>query len=397
MFIIIKCGMKKYFKINTLSIVAITFFIQISIFIKAQEIIPASERTAEYFPILKNKNIALVGNQTSKIGTTHILDTLLKSGIKVHKIFCPEHGFRGNVEAGEKVKSTIDSVTGIHIISLYGKHFNPKTSDLSNIDIVLFDIQDVGVRFYTYISTLHFIMEACAENNKKLILLDRPNPNGFYIDGPVLDLKYKSFAGMHPVPIVYGMTIGEYAKMINGEKWLKKGLQCDLTVIPCLNYNHKSRYILPERPSPNLPDMQAIYLYPSLALFEGTCINVGRGTSFPFKAFGHPLLQQFNFTYTPLSTHQSKTPPHENVLCNGIDLRQTMLPDSDKFTIKWLIFAYNNFPKKQEFFNNYFYNLCGNAELINQIKNALSEEEIKKSWEEDIKKFMAIRSKYLIY
>ncbi len=396
---IINIKHKKYFRFEKFIILAVSFifFVQAFESVKSQNIIPAAYRTEEYFPLLMGRSIALVGNQASKLGRIHILDTLIKSGITIRKIFCPEHGFRGNIGAGEKVKSTTDSLTGIRIISLYGKHIKPKADELADVDVVLFDIQDVGVRFYTYISTLHYIMEACAENKKKLVLLDRPNPNGFYIDGPVLDMKYKSFAGIHPVPVVYGMTIGEYALMINGEKWLKNKMQCNLTVIACLNYNHNSRYILPERPSPNLPNMQAVYLYPSLALFEGTCINVGRGTSFPFQVFGHPQLQHCNFAYIPLSMPESRKPLHQNELCNGFDLRQTILPDSDKFTIKWLIFAYKNSPENQNFFNNYFYNLCGNRELEKQIINGLSEEEIKDSWKADIKKFIAIRAKYLIY
>jgi uncharacterized protein YbbC (DUF1343 family) len=373
------------------------FYIQTANSQSVQRIIPAAERTNEYFSLLKDKRIALLGNQTSKIGPTHLLDTLLKSKINVRKIFCPEHGFRGNVGAGEKVKTMIDSATRIRIISLYGKHFKPKPSELSDVDIVLMDIQDVGVRFYTYLSTLHYLMEACAENGKKLIILDRPNPNSFYIDGPVLNLKYKSFVGLDPVPIVYGMTIGEYARMVNGEKWLKNNLHCDLTVIACSNYNHSSRYELPVNPSPNLLNMQSVYLYPSLALFEGTCINVGRGTSLPFQTFGHPLLRNANFTYTPKSSANLPNPLHQDLICNGIDLRNYNLPDSNKFTLRWLIFAYINFPNKSEFFNSFFYNLSGNGELIQQIKQGISEEEIKKNWKSDIDKFKKIRNKYLIY
>ena len=362
-----------------------------------QNIIPAAVQTQKYFPLLKDKRIALLANQTSLIGTNHLLDTLLKSGFNVKKIFCPEHGFRGNIDAGEKVKTIVDSSTKIRIISLYGKHFKPKPSELNDVDIVLMDIQDVGVRFYTYLSTLHYMMEACAENNKKLIILDRPNPNSFYIDGPVLDLKYKSFVGLHPVPIVYGMTIGEFAQMINGEKWLKNGLHCNLMVIRCENYSHKDRYQLPVHPSPNLLNMQSVYLYPSLALFEGTCMNVGRGTAFPFQTFGHPLLKNADFTYTPKISKQSPNPLHQDELCYGLDLRNYILPDSDKFTLRWLIFAYKNFPDQKEFFNAFFYNLSGNNKLIQQIKEGLSEEEIKKRWKEEIDKFIIVRKKYLIY
>jgi uncharacterized protein YbbC (DUF1343 family) len=378
-------------------IAGLILYIQTATSQPIQKIVPAAERTKEYFPQLKNKRVALLGNQTSMIGNIHLLDTLIHSEIIVKKIFCPEHGFRGNIEAGEKVKTTVDSATKIRIISLYGKHFKPKSSELSDIDIVVMDIQDVGVRFYTYLSTLQYMMEACAENNKELIILDRPNPNSFYIDGPVLNLKYKSFVGLHPVPIVYGMTIGEYALMINGEKWLKNNLPCKLKVIPCLNYSHNSRYELPVRPSPNLINMHSIYLYPSLALFEGTSINVGRGTTFPFQTFGHPQLKNADFTYTPKGSKESPNPLHQDMVCYGIDLRKFNLPDSDKFTLQWLIFAYKNFPDKKEFFNAFFYNLSGNGELIEQIKHGLSEEEIKKSWKEGIDKFKLIRKKYLIY
>jgi uncharacterized protein YbbC (DUF1343 family) len=362
-----------------------------------QNITPAATRTSEYFPLLEGHKIALVGNNSSKIGNVHLLDTLLHKGIKVQKIFCPEHGFRGNIGAGEKVKTTIDPSTGIRIISLYGKHYKPKSSELADIDIVLFDIQDVGVRFYTYLSTLHYVMEACAENNKQLIVLDRPNPNSFYIDGPVLDMKYKSFVGLHPVPVVYGMTIGEYAQMINGEKWLKNGIQCRLKVILCENFTHASKYILPDRPSPNLPDMQAIYLYPSLALFEGTCINVGRGTPLPFQIFGHPEMKNAGYEYMPEKLPEAPDPMHKNLKCNGINLCNFVFSDSDCFTLKWLIFAYKNVEKKDDFFNIYFYNLSGTGQLIKQIENGQSEKEIKEGWNADIEKFKLIRSKYLLY
>jgi uncharacterized protein YbbC (DUF1343 family) len=362
-----------------------------------QNITPAAARTSEYFPLIEGYKIALVGNNSSKIGNIHLLDTLLHKGIKVQKIFCPEHGFRGNIGAGEKVKTTVDPSTGIRIISLYGKHYKPKSSELADVDIVLFDIQDVGVRFYTYLSTLHYVMEACAENNKQLIVLDRPNPNSFYIDGPVLDMKYKSFVGLHPVPIVYGMTIGEYAMMINGEKWLKNGIQCRLKVILCEHYSHDLKYTLPDRPSPNLPNMQAIYLYPSLALFEGTCINVGRGTPLPFQLFGHPEMKNTDYVYTPEKLPEAPDPMHKNLKCSGLNLYNFVFSDSDFFTLKWLIFAYKNIQMKDDFFNSYFYNLSGNGQLIKQIENGNSEKEIKEGWKGDIEKFKIIRNKYLLY
>jgi len=367
-----------------------------SVHIESQEILPGAYSMSNYQTVITNKRIALVANQTSMVGNTHLLDTLHSLGIKIQKVFCPEHGFRGNVEAGERVKTETDAKTGIKIVSLYGRHYKPKPSELSDIDIVVFDIQDVGVRCYTYLSTLHYVMEACAENNKKLIVLDRPNPNGFYIDGPVLDLKYKSFVGLHPVPLVYGMTIGEYAQMINDEKWLKNEVNCDLAVIPCKNYTHQSRYSLPVRPSPNLRDMQAVYLYPSLTLFEGTCINIGRGTDFPFKVFGSPKLTNCDFTYTP-ECDPKVLPMHCDTLCYGVDLRNYQLPDSNCFTLKWLIQAYSNYPEKSKFFNIFFYNLSGNKELRQQIEAGKSEQEIRDSWKEGINKFKLIRAKYLLY
>jgi uncharacterized protein YbbC (DUF1343 family) len=373
----------------------IIFFFNIKT--SAQEALPGAYDIQSYIKYLNGKRIALVANQTSLVQQTHLLDTLLNLGIKIQKVFCPEHGFRGNIGAGERVKTETDAKTCIKIISLYGRHFKPKPSEMTDIDIVVFDIQDVGVRCYTYLSTLHYLMEACAENNKKLIVLDRPNPNGFYIDGPVLDLKYKSFVGLHPVPLVYGMTIGEYAQMINGEKWLKNGIICDLTVIPCRNYNHNSRYKLPVRPSPNLRDMQAIYLYPTLTLLEGTCINVGRGTDFPFKVFGNPKLVSLSFTYTPKCNGSKVLPMHCDTLCYGVDLRDYQLPNSDCFTLKWLLQAYNIYPDKPEFFNSFFYNLSGSNQLRQQIEEGKSEEEIKESWKDGIINFKKIRNKYLIY
>jgi uncharacterized protein YbbC (DUF1343 family) len=365
--------------------------------IHGQTILPGANNISAYKDLLEGKKVALVANQTSMLGKTHLLDTLLSLGIKVNKVFCPEHGFRGNREAGENIKTEFDSKTGIKIISLYGRHYKPKLTELADIDIVVFDIQDVGVRCYTYLSTLHYVMEACAENKKRLIVLDRPNPNGFYIDGPVLDIKYKSFVGLHPVPLVYGMTIGEYAKMINGEKWLKDGIVCELTVISCKNYNHLSRYVLPVKPSPNLQDMQAVYLYPSLTLFEGTCINIGRGTDFPFKVFGNPYLDSASFTYTPKCRGPKIIPMHCDTLCHGVDLRNFLLPDSNCFTLKWLLMAYKYYPDKTNFFNLFFYNLSGNKVLREQIVAGKNEEEIKESWKRDMVEFKQTRNKYLIY
>ncbi|MFI5221966.1 MAG: exo-beta-N-acetylmuramidase NamZ domain-containing protein, partial [Bacteroidia bacterium] len=279
------------------------FFIAIILlFLKANAgIITGAQQTQAYLPLIKGKNISLVVNQTSMIGEKHLVDSLLSLNIRIKKIFAPEHGFRGDHGAGEKIKSTIDTKTGLPIISLYGEHKKPTLADLNETDIVIFDIQDVGARFYTYISTLHYVMEACAELNKELIILDRPNPNGHYVDGPVLDMKFKSFVGMHPVPVVHGMTIGEYAKMINGEKWLLNGVQCKLKIIELKNYTHDSMYRLPVRPSPNLPTMGSIYLYPSLCFFEGTNYSVGRGTDKPFECLGKPGMTQGNYRFIPRS------------------------------------------------------------------------------------------------
>ena len=280
-----------------------------------------AEQTQKYLPLLKNKRIALVANQSSLINSTHLVDSLLALNINLVKIFSPEHGFRGNADAGEVVSDNIDGKTGIPVISMYGKNKKPQSENLKDVDIMVFDLQDVGVRFYTYISSLHYVMEACAGNNIPLIVLDRPNPNGFYIDGPVLEKEFTSFIGMHPVPIVYGMTIGEYAKMINGEKWLKNEVKCDLTVIKCENYTHNSLYKLPVKPSPNLPDITSVYLYPSLCLFEGTIMSVGRGTKFPFHCYGHPDFKIASFKFKPVSIPgAAKHPKYEGKTCNGINV-----------------------------------------------------------------------------
>ena len=361
--------------------------------INAQQIIVGAERTNLYFPLLKNKNVALVGNQTSTINNTHLVDSLINSNIDVKKIFCPEHGFRGEADAGEKIQNSIDVKTGIPIVSLYGKMKKPTKKQLDGINIMIFDIQDVGVRFYTYISTLNYIMEACANANIKLIILDRPNPNAHYIDGPVLEKEFTSFVGMHPVPIVYGMTIGEYAKMINGERWIEK--PCDLTVVKMKNYNHNKGYSLPVKPSPNLPNTKSINLYPSLCLFEGTNISVGRGTEYPFQQYGAPYLEE-SYSFIPKSRKGSKYPKYENIECFGNDLRF-----NDQYltsiNLDWIIDCYNRCPKKEKFFNNFFDKLAGTKKLRKQIINGDSKTKIKDSWRSDIEKFKQIREKYLLY
>jgi uncharacterized protein YbbC (DUF1343 family) len=365
------------------------------------DIVVGAEQVDTYLPLLLNKRVAVVANQSSLIHKTHLIDSLLRLGVKVQKVFCPEHGFRGVADAGESVKSNIDKTTGLPIISLYGKHKKPTVKDLEDIDIVVFDIQDVGVRFYTYISTLHYVMEACAEEFVPVLLLDRPNPNGFYIDGPALDTTIaKSFVGMHPVPLVYGMTIGEYALMINGEGWLENSNRCNISVVSCIRYNHNLLYRLPIKPSPNLPNEKSIILYPSLGLFEGTVMSVGRGTDFPFQVYGHPDLKKANFTFTPVSKKGAKNPKYKNRECRGYDLRSIdvkNLKDRKKIQLDYLIQSYNYLGRKTKFFNNYFLLLSGTKELQKQIEQHQTEEEIRESWQEDISKFKLIRKKYLLY
>lgn len=365
-----------------------------------------AESISEYLPYLHNQRVAIVGNQTSVIGSTFLVDTLLSLGIDVTLLFAPEHGFRGNHDAGEKVKHSQDSKTGLQIFSLHGKTHKPTKKSLENVDVILFDVQDVGARFYTYISTLHYVMEAAAENNKKLIVLDRPNPNAHYIDGPILDKQFKSFVGMHPVPVVYGMTIGEYGEMINGEFWLKDSLQADLKVVKLKNWTHDKEYILPVPPSPNLPNQLSIYLYPSLCFFEGTEVSIGRGTEHPFQVWGHPkancdMLDHFSFQ--PVSIiGKSKHPKHENTFCRGIDFRgyaQDSIRKHWKLEISILQEAQDCVQPDKEFFNRstFFNLLAGNSQLINQLKERKNEEEIRESWEPELEKFKLIRAKYLLY
>ena len=360
-----------------------------------------AEQTESYFPLLKGKKIGIVANSSSAVGTINIVDFLIQKGFEVQRIFSPEHGFRLNAEAGQTLAGGIDSATGIPVVSLYGSQRKPNVSDLKSLDIVLFDIQDVGVRFYTYISTLSYVMEACAENNIPLILLDRPNPNGFYIDGPILEPEFKSFVGLHPVPVVYGMTIGEYACMVNGEKWLKNNVNCDLTVIRLTNYTHRIKCDLPLSPSPNLPNLNAVYLYPSLCFFEGTTISIGRGTTFPFEVIGHPEMKSGTFFFTPRSIQgASLHPPFEGQECRGIDLRGYLLkyPDRQgKINLAWLLETFREFNQDPLFFTGYFNKLAGNATLQQQIKAGKSEKEIRKSWQAGIEVFRKIRAKYLLY
>jgi uncharacterized protein YbbC (DUF1343 family) len=373
-------------QIICISLVLFTFSV------KAQNIVLGAERTDTYLPLLKNKNVGVVGNQTSMIANTHLVDSLLSLEIDVVKVFSPEHGFRGKADAGAIIEDGIDSKTGIPIISLYGNNKKPTREQLLGIDVLVFDIQDVGVRFYTYISTLHYVMEA-AENNIKVIVLDRPNPNGHYVDGPILDTNFKSFVGMHPVPIVHGMTIGEYAKMINGENWITT--RCELIVIEMENYTHNTNYDLPIKPSPNLQNARAVNLYPSLCLFEGTNISVGRGTDYPFQHFGAPYLKS-NYSFMPKSGEGSKYPKHEDIVCFGADLRF----QEDYLTalnLNWIIETFKQCSEKEEFFNNFFDKLAGTDKLKKQIIAGMTAKEIKASWQEGLEEFKKIRKKYLIY
>ena len=361
--------------------------------VNAQELVLGAERTNIYLPLLKNKKIAVVGNQTSMIANTHLVDSLLSLKVNVVKVFSPEHGFRGKADAGAKIEDETDEKTGLPIISLYRKNKKTTVEKLKGIEVLLFDIQDVGARFYTYISTLHYVMEAAAENNIKVIVLDRPNPNGHYIDGPIREKGFESFVGMHPIPIVHAMTIGEYAQMINGEKWIAR--QCDLTVIEMENYTHDMSYDLPIKPSPNLPNSRSINLYPSLCLFEGTNVSLGRGTEYPFQHFGAPYLKS-NYSFTPKSGEGSKSPPHENKKCYGTDLR---FQDNylEEINLNWLIESYNNCPEKEKFFNSFFDKLAGTDKLRLQIIEAKTVKEIKESWQENLNEFKKIRNKYLLY
>jgi uncharacterized protein YbbC (DUF1343 family) len=367
------------------------------------DVLNGAERTEQYFPLLKGKNVAVVANQSSTIENVHLVDSLVAAGINVKKVFCPEHGFRGTADAGESVKNYIDKKTGLPIVSLYGSNKKPKPEQLKGIDIVVFDLQDVGARFYTYISTMHYVMEACAENNITFMVLDRPNPNGFYIDGPVLDKKYTSFVGMHPVPIVHGMTVGEYAQMINAEKWLANQIQCkELKIITIKGYTHNDFYQLPIKPSPNLSEMAAVYLYPSLCLFEGTIISVGRGTDKPFQQIGHPEFKLLNYTFTPKSTPgAAKNPLYMNTLCYGFNLQEKgkefIQNPPYKMDLSWLIETYKLAPDKNTYFNNFFNNLSGTHLLKAQIIGEESEDAIRNSWTEDLKKFKKMRAKYLLY
>lgn len=368
--------------------------------VQAQQVIQVgAERTELYLPKLRGKRVGLIVNQTSRIADKHLVDYMLSSGIKVQRLFCPEHGFRGSADNGAVLEDDIDALTQLPIISLYGKKKKPAKEDLEGIDMLVFDIQDVGVRFYTYISTLHYVMEAAAENGVELIVLDRPNPNIHYIDGPILDVKFSSFVGMHPVPVVYGMTIGEYAGMINGEGWLKDNVQCKLDVIPCHSYNRSMNYILPVKPSPNLASANAIAHYPSLCFFEPTSISIGRGTPHAFELIGQPGLTEHSYSFTPMPRTGASNPKHEGQLCFGESLIDRPAR-RDAMELKWLIKYYALCKDKEiPFFTNerFFDLLAGSSSLREQLIAGLGETEIRASWEVDLREYDNLRKPYMLY
>jgi uncharacterized protein YbbC (DUF1343 family) len=383
--------MKGIFKITFLFLVVVT-----SEALAQQQIMTGAAQAELYVQKLKGKKVGVVAHQASLVDSkTHLIDALLEAQIAVVKVFAPEHGFRGDADAGESVSDQKDIKTGLPILSLYGKNRKPAAESLQGIDLMLLDLQDVGVRFYTYLSTLHYVMEACAEQGIPLILLDRPNPNTHYVDGPLLEEDCKSFVGMHPVPIVSGMTIGEYAQMINGEKWLAGQVLCELTVIPLKNFTHQTPYEIPIRPSPNLPNAQSIALYPSLCLLEPTVISVGRGTEMQFQIYGHPQLPKSSFSFTPKPNYGAKKPKLMDQLCHGEDLSRIDRPN--KIELQWLIRAFSNFPDKENFFKKGFFRIAGTQKLQEQLSAGQNEKQIRKTWEKDLEDFRAIRQKYLLY
>lgn len=384
--------MYKYYTLLILVIAAVKLNAQVGV---------GAEQTTEYLSLLKGKNVAVVVNPTSHIKQQHLVDSLLALGVKIKAIFAPEHGFRGDQEAGAHIKSGIDSATKLPVVSLYGSKKKPTAADLKGIEYIVFDIQDVGARFYTYISTLHYIMEACTENKLPLLVFDRPNPNGHYIDGPVLDTNFRSFVGMHPVPVVHGMTVGEYAKMINGEKWLPKGAQCQLTVIKCKNYTHQTMYKLPIKPSPNLPTMESIYLYPSLCFFEGTDVSVGRGTNKPFESVGKPGFTKGSYEFTPVRIPGvAENPPHMGQKCTGILLTEfgkSFMPLHNGLYLSWLVDFYKETTDKDKFFNDFFDKLAGTDQLRKQVIAGKTADEIVQSWQPALDVYKSMRKKYLLY
>ena len=370
--------------------------------IEVKDVLPGAYHTTQYLPMIKDQRVGLVVNHTSMIGAVHVVDSLMSLGVDIKMIFAPEHGFKGTAYNGEEIADGLYKGS-IPIRSIYGKSKKPTAEDMVQLDLIIFDIQDVGARFYTYISTLHYVMEAAAENDKKVIIFDRPNPNGHYVDGPIMEEEYKSFVGMHPVPTVYGMTIGEYGQMINGEGWLKNSVTCRLSVIPVMNYKHDTPYELPIPPSPNLPNQRSILLYPSLCFLEGTVVSAGRGTDHQFQSYGHPSMTG-DFTYTPISMTSSKYPKHEGKLCKGVDLRSVSmksLQSQTSLNLQYLISAYNEtkLSADEPFFlkTNFFEKLAGTAELRKQIQEGVSPEVIRASWQAGLAAFEEVRERYLIY
>ncbi len=358
-----------------------------------------AEQTGRYLPLLEGRRVGIMTNHTGTVGRTHLVDTLRSLGVDIRVVFAPEHGFRGQADAGESVASYRDQKTGIDVVSVYGSTKRPPDSIMQRLDVLLFDIQDVGLRYYTYLSSMHYLMEACAANGKRLIVLDRPNPNGFYVDGPVLEAKHRSFVGMHPIPVVHGMTLGELARMIDGEGWLRDGLRCKLTVIPCRGYTYRSRYRLPTAPSPNLPNMRAVYLYPSLCFFEGTPISLGRGTDFPFQAYGHPELQG-DFSFTPRSNAGAKNPPLKDKLCHGVDLRTS--PSDERIwergvDLGYVIDCYRQLNLGEKFFTPMFDRLTGTDYVRQMILQGAGADRIKARWADDVERFKQTRKPYLLY
>jgi len=366
------------------------------------DILVGAEIDTAYLEMLKGKRVAIVGNQTSMVGDEHMVDHLLQLGIEVKKVFAPEHGFRGKEDAGKKINDGLDAKTGLPIMSLHGRRKKPTTEDLFDVDVVIFDIQDVGARFYTYISTMHYVMEACAEQNKDFMVFDRPNPNGHYVDGPVLKEGNESFIGLHPVPIVHGMTIGEYAQMINGEGWLKNKVKCNLKVVKCQNYQHSDFYKLPVKPSPNLPNMSSIYLYPSLCLFEGTQVSIGRGTDKQFQLAGSPFNSTGEYIFTPVPKPGASKPKHNGEECKGYDLSSfgdVHMRDVGVLYMKWIVEFYKNSSDKEHFFrkDGFFRLLTGDRSVQKMIVEGKSAEEIAATWKDEIVEFKKMRSKYLLY
>lgn len=380
----------------SISILSFFFILGCEATSNEKTLVLGAERTGDYLSKINGKKIGLLINHTSMVGEQHLVDFLLAKSIKIEKIFAPEHGFRGKADAGELVTDNVDPKTGIPVVSMYGKNKKPSAEAMDGLDVVIFDIQDVGARFYTYISSMHYMMEACAKNHVKFMVLDRPNPNGHYVDGPIRELEFTSFVGMHPIPVVHGLTVGELAEMINGEGWLENGLKCDLTVITMENYKHTDPYSLPVKPSPNLPNDQSIGLYPSTCFFEGTKMSIGRGTQFPFQVIGYPDERFGEFSFTPESIDgMAKHPKLEGEKCFGVDLRQVELPS--KLDLSYVIDFYKKWEGEESFFTKYFDTLAGTDQLRMQIEDGLSIDQIRKSWEAGLKEYLKLREKYKIY